>query len=578
MTTAPFETDSVIALSPRMASRLSVLAFRLASLVALALFAGYLAFYEDTGMNRLVSFALLLPLAGFFFLVSRRFHASLVLGIVTLLILAVFSRVKYDITTVSISVFDLALLDPGAILFALRQEQFFWQKIISAIFLGGSALVLWAEWTMSTGWLKRVALFLAGLVAFFGLAFAQDKVERSLLAMNGEIGQISYFAKSLTHLPAFLQSSGFLSHGPLDDPLLPASGAAFGQTQCSVAQRPPHIIVISDESSMDTTVQPAIEPDEVLAPFFASFDGKKRSMLSESYGGSTWLAETSILTGLSTRAFGPFVPLVPRIIGDGHVRYNLPSWLKECGYATQSLYPSDGRFAGAAIMHHSFGVDRFDDQTTMAITEERQRDRFYYERVVTALEKDRSKPLFSFIWTTSNHFAWNFAFAPEVKIDGISPSPSPSIAEYRRRQRISQIDFRWLTDTLKQRFPQERFIILRYGDHQPYMGMKMVAPELDKEEAQRRIAAREQRFYTTYYAFDLVNMQAVTEPSRYTTLAVPYLSGELLSLAGVPLNPPLAYQRLMLERCKGQFADCENGVEMDRFNAWLMREGYVSGI
>jgi phosphoglycerol transferase MdoB-like AlkP superfamily enzyme len=560
------------------ASRASVRGFRLASACALLIFIAYLIGYEDTAMNRAVTAALLAPVAAFFFLLSKRLHASVVLAVAALIILALFSRVKYDITTVSISVFDFALLDPGAITFALRQEQFFWQKIITFLFLGAAGLVFWLEWPMATRILKRFALLMTAIVGFFALAFAQDKGERSLLAMNGEIGQLSYFGKSLTHLPAFFRESGFLGHLPLDDPSLPAPGAVFGEKQCAVKGRPPHIIVISDESSMDTTIQPNITPDPVLAPFYASFDGKKRVMISESYGGATWLAETSVLTGLSTRAFGGFVPLVPRIIANGAVRYSMPAWLKQCGYETMSVYPSDGRFAGAALMHQSFGVDRFDDQISLAVTEERQRDRFYYERVVAALEKDRSKPLFSFLWTTSNHFAWDFAFAPEMKIEGISPSPRPSIAEYRRRQRISQIDHQWLVDTLKARFPEERFVILRYGDHQPYMGHYMAAPELSKEEAQARIAAFDDRFYKTYYAFDLVNMQPAAQPSPIETMAVPYLASELLAIAGVPLNPPLAYQREMLTRCNGRFADCEGGREMNRFNAWLIREGHVSGL
>jgi hypothetical protein len=544
---------------------------------ALAMLA-YLLVYEDTAMNRVVSFALLLPVSAAFFLVSRKPIASLVGGSALLVVLAVLSRAKYDITTVSISVFDMSMLDPGALWFALNQEQFFWHKVLMVGFflmLAGLMLldkpVAWLLW-------RRVGLVGASLAVFFGLAFAQDKDERGLLAMNGEIGQISYFAKSLTHLPAFFQSGGFLSHGPLNDPALPPKGTVFGQTSCKVDAKPPHLIIISDESSMDTTVQPGVEPDSVLAPFFASHDGVKRRMIAESYGGATWLAEASVLTGIATRSFGGFVPLVPRIIGAGQVRYNLPTWLKECGYSTLSLYPADGRFAGAAIMHQSFGVDRFEDQVSMAIKDERQRDRFYYEKIIGAVAKDPGTPLFGFVWTTSNHFAWNFKFAPEIEISGIPPSPTESVAEYRRRQRISQMDMDWFKQELAARFPAERFVIMRYGDHMPYMGMRMVAPEMTKEAAQERIAAFDPRFYTTYYAFDLVNMTAAAPPSSIDPLAVAYLGGELMRVAGLPLNPPMAYQQSMMQRCNGQFADCENGIEMNRFNAWMIREGHVRGL
>jgi phosphoglycerol transferase MdoB-like AlkP superfamily enzyme len=538
----------------------------------------YLIVFEDTAMNRVVSIALLLPVSGVLFLLSRRPVASLAGGIAMLLVLAVLSRAKYDITTVSISVFDMSLLDPGALWFALNQEQFFWHIALAAAFFVVLAGLMLLDSPVPLRIWQRIGLVGVALAVFFGLALAQDKDERGLLAMNGEIGQISYFAKSLTHLPAFFQSSGFLKHGPLDDPALPPKGAVFGQTACKVEQKPPHIIIISDESAIDTTVQPGVEPDSMLAPFFKSYDGAKRRMIAESYGGATWLAETSVLTGLAARSFGGFVPLVPRIIGAGKVRYNLPSWLEECGYSTLSLYPADGRFAGAAVMHQSFGVDRFEDQVSMAIKDERQRDRFYYEKIIDALEKQPSQPLFGFVWTTSNHFAWNFKFAPEIEVNGLPPSSTQSIAEYRRRQRISQMDMEWFKQELAKRFPAERFVILRYGDHMPYMGMRMAAPEMTKEAAQERIAAFDPRFYTTYYAYDLINMTAAATPSAVDPLAVAYLGGELMRIAGLPLNPPMAYQQDMMKRCKGQFADCEGGIEMNRFNAWMIREGHVSGL
>jgi hypothetical protein len=265
-----------------------------ASLGAALLFAGYLFVYEDTWMNRVVALALLAPVAAAAFLFSRRPKASFVAAILLLLVLAAFSRAKYDITTVSISVFDFALLDPGAVWFALRQEEFFWQKTLALCFALVVAALFYADRPAGLGLIKRIAVLTGALTMFFGLAFAQEKGERALLAMNGEIGQLSYLAKSFTHLPWFFRESGFLAHAPLDDPSLPAPGTRFGAETCEADGKPPHLIVISDESSMDTTVQPGVEPDPVLAPFFASYDGKKRVLLSESYGGATWLAPSAL--------------------------------------------------------------------------------------------------------------------------------------------------------------------------------------------------------------------------------------------------------------------------------------------
>ena len=559
-------------------SRVSALALSAVVGIACFTFLGYLWRYEDTWMNRVVAATLLLPFVMAIYLVSRRGKASLILGIAFLVLLAVASDAKYQVTTVAVSVFDLLLLDFGTITFAMAQDIFFWQKFGFVAFGAIIVALIWWEYPVKSALWKRLGLFILSLAGFLSIAFLQDRGERSLVAMNGDIGQLSYFAKSLTHLPGYFQDGGFMSRADPNDPLLPAVGTVFGSITCAPTSKPPHIIVISDESNMDTTRQPSLAPDTILEPYFASFDGKRRKMESESYGGSTWFAETSVLTGLSTRGFGAFAPIVTRLVGRGHVEYNLPTWLAKCGYRSLSLYPSDGRFAGANVMHAAFGVTRFVDKLGMGFAKERQRDRAYYEQMMQDLEAHKDTPLFTFIWTTSNHFGWDFTYEPGTRFEGIPPSPTPEIAEYRRRQRMVQLDHTWLIDELKNRFPNEKFVILRYGDHQPYMGMQMVAPDMPKAEAKQRVAAFDLPFYTTYYAFDLINTKPAAALSPFEQLAVPYLGGQLLALSGLPLHPVAAYEQDMLERCKGAFATCDGGKEMNRFNAWLVREGYVRGL
>ena len=115
---------------------------------------------------------------------------------------------------------------------------------------------------------------------------------------------------------------------------------------CRPAAKPPHIILILDESSFDIRRAPGIKVPQGYGRHFNSFDGKERSFIVEAAGGPTWFAEYSVLTGLSARSFGRFAYFVTRIAA-GRVERGLPHTLRRCGYRTFTLYPARGAFMSA---------------------------------------------------------------------------------------------------------------------------------------------------------------------------------------------------------------------------------------
>src|SRR5262249_61891688 len=82
---------------------------------------------------------------------------------------------------------------------------------------------------------------------------------------------------------------------------------------CPVAGRRPHIILIHDESSWDIRQAPGVKVPAGYGNHFKSFDGKERKFLTESSGGSSWLAEYNVLARLSSRSVGRLSYFVPRI-------------------------------------------------------------------------------------------------------------------------------------------------------------------------------------------------------------------------------------------------------------------------
>ncbi len=130
---------------------------------------------------------------------------------------------------------------------------------------------------------------------------------------------------------------------------------------CQPAAKPPHIILIHDESSFDIRMAPGIKVPDGYGAHFKSFDGKERNFLVEGNGGPSWFTEYNVLEGLSARSFGRFAYFVTRIAA-GRVNRGLPAALRHCGYRTFSLYPALGAFMSARSFQTTTGVQHFYDQ------------------------------------------------------------------------------------------------------------------------------------------------------------------------------------------------------------------------
>ncbi|MGA2940847.1 MAG: LTA synthase family protein, partial [Xanthobacteraceae bacterium] len=131
---------------------------------------------------------------------------------------------------------------------------------------------------------------------------------------------------------------------------------------------------------------------------------------------------------------------------------------------------------------------------------------------------------------------------------------------------------------LKLQFPNDSFLLVRYGDHQPDLSQHILEPGLDEASIERRIQAWDLRYFTTYYAIDAVNFTPVDLSSALDTLEGPYLPLVMQDAAGVPLDPSFAEQKKILQRCNGLFYGCANGAEASRFNRMLIDAGLIKNM
>jgi hypothetical protein len=131
---------------------------------------------------------------------------------------------------------------------------------------------------------------------------------------------------------------------------------------------------------------------------------------------------------------------------------------------------------------------------------------------------------------------------------------------------------------LQRDYPEESFLVLRFGDHQPGLSAKIIDPLATEAEISRRIMTYDMRYFTTYYAIDTINFQPKDMSVALERLEATYLPLVLQEAAGLPLDPSFAEQKKILARCQGLFFSCAGGTEARRFNRLLIDAGLIKGM
>ncbi len=500
-----------------------------------------LLLWSEIGFVPKLAFCFTWGLLNFFWVaILRRPAPSAALSLALIVILILLSRLKYEMIWMTANFLDVMIINPDTVSFLLAVKPELYRKVLIAI---------------------------AALLGI-SLAFPQEDWDTFV----GE-SYISKFARSGVTATAEFMTRGYMdSAAAMTDRLRTLPNAV-----CVPGGKPPHVILVHDESSFDIRVLPGVKVGAGYGDHFRSFDGKRRHFISESAGGASWYAEYNVLAGLSARSFGRFAYYVTQIAA-GRVERGLPAALRRCGYRTFSIYPALGAFMSARNFQTTTGMQQFLDQDALG-TNRIEPDRFYYDAAARMIERERDKgPMFVLVYLAANHYPWNSRWRPELTPDWKAPGNAPEVDEYLRRQSMSFTAYAELLDRLRRQFPGEPFLLVRYGDHQPDFASLMLEPMLDEAGVNRRLMTYDPRFYTTYYAIDVINFKPVSLASALETIEGPYLPLVLQEAAGLPLDPSFAEQKRILERCKGLFYACADGAEARRFNRLLIDAGLIKGL
>lgn len=506
-----------------------------------------------------------------FLLILRRvaLAAALSLGMFEFLILV--SEFKFRITWMTATFLDVMVIDADSLAFLLSVVPGLRLLVGASAVIGIVLLVCF--WTFDRTRIPRLPAALTGsacLAAIVGLSNAvPEQPHEPFQGAN----HVSNFTRSMVVSLSEFADSGWLE---IDRAVASRLKPLPADDDCEPERKPPHIIMVLDESSFDIRRAPGVNVPDDYGRHFTSIDGKTRRLVTEAAGGPTWYTEYNVLTGLSTRSFGRMSFHVTRLAA-GRIQRGLPQALRRCGYKTFTLYPAYGAFLSARGFQKSAGIERMIDSREMGAGDV-EPDSFYYDKALRLFGKERGDaPVFMFVYTVANHFPWTTRYRTDLTPDWKSLNVSDETDEYVRRQSMSARDYNDFVAKLKHDYPDESFLIVRFGDHPPAIAPRLLEPKMTDAQIAQGIMARDPRFFTAYYAIDAINFTPVDLSSARDALDAPYLPLVIQEAAGLPLDSTFAEQKRILERCEGLFYPCKDGAEARRFNRLLVDSGAIKG-
>jgi hypothetical protein len=428
-------------------------------------------------------------------------------------------------------------------------------------------------WRFDTTRLSRLA---SGLTLVAAIAAAGTFESQA----SSEGGAFRLFTQNDSFVSAFYlswsETWGTLVRGQLIEAAARTPLPDFAsEPLCTLSAKPPHIVLIHQESLVPPSLFPRLQYDRTLDRFFLSDDGRLHRLRVETYGGGSWVTEFALLTGISAKAFGDMRMFV-QVLMEGRLKETLPQELANCGYRTLMLFPMSNGFLSLDRFYRSIGFSEILDRQAQGAPTTRERDRFYFQNALDAMDhhfKSSDRPLFVYIQTMASHGPYDSAYMPEVNVPGGGPGTSADMSEYLRRAAMASLDRDFFMDEIKRRFTNEPILVVRYGDHQPSATRDLIN-DVWGDDSPDVGANGSPGPFITFYAVAGHNFPVPPLP-EYDPLDVAYLGTVILDAAGLPLSAAQRERKRLMMVCAGRYSACDPRSEILAFHRRLINSGLV---
>src|SRR5262249_35279455 len=192
--------------------------------------------------------------------------------------------------------------------------------------LVAATIVAVLAWRFDTTRLSRLASGLTLVAAIAGAGTFEPQA-------SGKDGAFRLFTQNHSFVSAFYlswsETWGTLVRGQLIEAAARTPLPDFtSEPLCTLSAKPPHIVLIHQESLVPPSLFPRLQYDRTLDRFFLSDDGRMHRLRVETYGGGSWVTEFALLTGISAKAFGDMRMFV-QVLMEGRLQVLMEGRLKE---------------------------------------------------------------------------------------------------------------------------------------------------------------------------------------------------------------------------------------------------------
>ena len=527
----------------------------------IAILSAYCLAYERSIFGLSATMAII----AFFALVTGRLLFPAVLVATTASTIVSISAVKHSILQVAFMLPDIILVaNPEMFFYMWSSELTGYMTALTLVLVASGVLLGITIWRDRT----KIRRKWAALALLISLVTGYLSQTPWLFEYFGPTGYLETFYVSVVHTAKLALPHNRLFEIGEDVSLTPFSP----QKHCTPDHKPPNIVLIHQESVFPPSHIPSISYDKSIVPFFRSFDGRVHKLRVEVFAYSSWLSQFSVLTGLSSASFGK-LQLLADFIMTGKLGDTLPQALHRCGYRNIEFSPAPAGFAFTGTFNRSIGFDEIFDQKRQKAQKYNERDRFYYINLLDEMEHHFSKdgrPLFTFISTQATHFPYGYTYAPEE--GRVSGGDAPGVAgmnEYLRRVGLAFGDYQFFLSELGKRFPDQRFLIVSYGDHQP-----MITEPLISALEGDGVPPLQSLKFMTYYSVVGISYAPPQLP-KVEVLDIPYLASLVPFLARLPLSEAHAARLDLLQICSGRYAGCSEQEKIAAFQRRLVLSGLL---
>lgn len=491
---------------------------------------------------------------GVLLLASRRPAFSVYSALTLTLLVVAPSIVKARLTGASLHALDIAhLADPKVSSFLITGYASYALPILAALVMAVLFLVLvYRHETPRPGGLTRRATLVILPALLLPVALPQ-----------WASGDDYQFAGK--HASAFAASLRELPHLWDEHPLMvrleetPSQPSYETPLTCTGSAAMPDIVLVHAESQLPPGDVPSWGTD-MLSDSFMSGDGKIRRFGVETYGGSSWVTVSSVVSGLSGADFDWMRQFISTSM-IGKVDDAVPAVLANCGYDTAGVLTFGYDQFDLGPFLSSTGIEKVAAAEETGIPVHGERDFRYYDAALDALNKGRNggQPQFVYVETMFTHSPYDARQEPDAVFDGEPFHSDPETAEFLRRLVIARQDIEALREALEHNPGPRGTILVEYGDHRP-----LVAPAAPRKDSKGGLADWNSQDYETYFAVHAYGQATLPALPDHPRLDATYLGYWIVEAAGAATGGVVSDMEALRRHCDGLFHTCSDRAAVDR--------------